>query len=243
MRQFDRIHALLERWGFVTGWELTARGELLSRVFHESDLLCALAIDEGLFDGLDPSELAGLVSMVTYEHRSKEPPPPPWFPTRRVRDRADRLERLARSVMNDEARNGVGTTRMPDPTFVALAHAWAAGESLDVVLEDELLSGGDFVRNIKTLMDLLRQARVLAPDDRQVTLAADRIATALLFQSMFAISSGKLDEAQRFIDGAKSLGVKHLALSRAEYELAKARHEAMRTRGSREELRQKTPGS
>ncbi len=172
VRQFDRIHALLERWGFVTGWELTARGELLSRVFHESDLLCALAIDEGLFDGLDPSELAGLVSMVTYEHRSKEPPPPPWFPTRRVRDRADRLERLARSVMNDEARNGVGTTRMPDPTFVALAHAWAAGESLDVVLEDELLSGGDFVRNIKTLMDLLRQIAGVAPVPATASAAA-----------------------------------------------------------------------
>jgi hypothetical protein len=81
-------------------------------------------------------------------------------------------------------------------------------------------------------VDLLREARQLAPDNHQVTLAADRIVTALLFQSMFAISDGKLDEAERYIDAAKALNVKHLALARAQYELAKARHEAVRTRGA-----------
>jgi hypothetical protein len=81
-------------------------------------------------------------------------------------------------------------------------------------------------------VDLLREARRLAPNNHQVTLAADRIATALLFQSMFAISDGKLDEAERYLDAAKALNVKHLALARAQYELAKARHEAVRTRGA-----------
>jgi hypothetical protein len=80
-------------------------------------------------------------------------------------------------------------------------------------------------------VDLLHEARQLAPGNRQVALAADRIATALLFQSMFAISSGQLDEAARYIETAKALDVKHLALARAEYELAKARHEAVRARG------------
>lgn len=76
-------------------------------------------------------------------------------------------------------------------------------------------------------IDLFRQAARLAPDDRQVRLAADRIVTALLFQAMFAISNGKLDDAEDFIEAAKSLQVKHLALARAEYELAKARHQTM----------------
>lgn len=81
-------------------------------------------------------------------------------------------------------------------------------------------------------LDLLREAKKIAPGDHQVLLAADRIATALLFQSMFAISGGKLDDAATFIEAAKGLGVKHLALARAEYELAKARHEAVRTRSA-----------
>lgn len=76
-------------------------------------------------------------------------------------------------------------------------------------------------------IDLFRQASRLAPDDRQVRLAADRIVTALLFQAMFAISNGKLDDAGGFIEAAKSLEVRHLALARAEYELAKARHQAI----------------
>ena len=43
----------------------------------------------------------------------------------------------------------------PMPGFVHLAHAWAAGDGLADVLEDEELSGGDFVRNVKQLIDLL----------------------------------------------------------------------------------------
>ncbi|HEX6260511.1 MAG TPA: serine/threonine-protein kinase [Woeseiaceae bacterium] len=81
-------------------------------------------------------------------------------------------------------------------------------------------------------VELLRKARQLAPRDRQVLLAADRVATALLFQSMFAISSGKLDDAERFINAAEALNVKHLALARAQYELAKARHAAVRTQSA-----------
>lgn len=76
-------------------------------------------------------------------------------------------------------------------------------------------------------IDLFRQAARLASDDRQVRLAADRIVTALLFQAMFAISNGKLDDAGGFIEAAKSLRIRHLALARAEYELAKARHQTM----------------
>lgn len=124
-----------------------------------------------------------------------------------------------------------------DPGVVAVAGQLRKMQD-DARLQ-ELLQGIDqrilaerlSIPNGDSAMDLLRQARELAPGDRQVMLAADRLATALIFQAMFAISGGNLDEAQQFIEGAKSLGVRHLALSRAEYELAKARHEALRTRG------------
>jgi hypothetical protein len=125
-----------------------------------------------------------------------------------------------------------------DPA-VAQAEADFASLRLNAELED-LLRGIDQRILAERLalpagdsaVDLLREARQLAPDNHQVTLAADRIATALLFQSMFAISNGKLDEAERYIDAAQALNVKHLALARAQYELAKARHEAVRIRGA-----------
>jgi hypothetical protein len=125
-----------------------------------------------------------------------------------------------------------------DPTL-ATVHGELAQYAIDAQVES-LLRGIDqrilaeriTIPQGDSAMNLLRQARQLAPDDRQVLLAADRIATALLFQSMFAISNGKLEEAQRFIDAAKALNVKHLALARAQYELAKARHDAVQARGS-----------
>ena len=40
---------------------------------------------------------------------------------------------------------------------MGLAHAWAAGEDLAEVISDEEISGGDFVRNVKQLIDLVRQ--------------------------------------------------------------------------------------
>ena len=53
---------------------------------------------------------------------------------------------------------------MPDAAFFPLAHAWAAGDRLDHVLGDEGLTGGDFVRTIKQLVDLLRQIGDAAAD-------------------------------------------------------------------------------
>ena len=47
----------------------------------------AEALEEGLLDDLDPAALAGLVSCFVYEHRTAEPPPPPWFPTAQTRER------------------------------------------------------------------------------------------------------------------------------------------------------------
>lgn len=186
-RQFDQITSLLEAWGFVAGWSLTPRGDVLARVFHETDLLCAAVITEGLLDGLDPASLAGLVSLLTYEHRSKEPPPSPWYPSREVRDRAVKVEKLAQRLARDEVARGLPPSRHPDPTFLALAHAWASGTPLDVVMADDDVSGGDFVRNIKTLIDLVRQVGEVAPDP--ATRHAARAAADALFRGVVSASS------------------------------------------------------
>src|SRR5690606_10893910 len=101
-RRFDRVLRLLEAWGYLEGWALTRRGEVLARTYHESDLLVAEAMSTGLLDGLDPAALAGLVSCFTYEHRGPNPPAAPWFPSRAVRARWAELERLADELRADE---------------------------------------------------------------------------------------------------------------------------------------------
>ena len=142
---------------------------------------------QGVLDGLDPATLAGLVSVFTYEHRSSEAPPAPWFPSAAVRKRFQRICAISAELRDDEDQRGFPPHRAPDPTFLAVAFAWAAGEGFAEVVEDEELSGGDFVRNIKQLIDLLRQLALLAPlaDTRRT---ADQ-AVQGLFRGVVAASS------------------------------------------------------
>jgi ATP-dependent RNA helicase HelY len=186
-RQFDRVLQVLEDFAFLDGWALTPAGERLTRIYHEADLVIATSLEEGCFDGLDPASLAGLASAFTFERRGPGDDPVPWFPSSEVRTRWARIEGVHGRVVDAEERAGLPATRGLDPGFVGLAHAWAAGEPLGDVLEDEELSGGDFVRNIKQLIDLLRQLGEVAPN-RETRASASSAAEAL-FRGVISASS------------------------------------------------------
>ena len=191
-RRFDRVLRLLEAWGYLDGWTLTDAGERLARTFHECDLLVVETLRQGLLDDLDGPAMAALVSVFTYEHRSPEPPPAPWFPSAGVRKRWQAIDALARELNASEDEAGLTLTRRPDPTFAAVAYAWAAGESFAEVVEDEELSGGDFVRNIKQLIDLLRQIAEGAPEPATRSAAAD--AAERLYRGVVAASTPIADD-------------------------------------------------
>jgi ATP-dependent RNA helicase HelY len=177
-RELDRVLQLLEAWGYLHGWAPTPKGERLARLFHEADLLLAEALHDGVFDDLAPAELAGLVSTFTYERRGSEEGPAPWFPSPELRRRWGRIEELHARVADAEEGAGLPITRALDPGFVALAYAWASGDELPAVLEDEDLSGGDFVRVVKQLIDVLRQLAEAAPlkaTSRAAVRAADSL--------------------------------------------------------------------
>ena len=188
-RQFDRVLRVLDSWGYVEGWQLTEAGEMLTRLYSETDLLLAESLREGLLDGLDGPSMAAICSVFSYETRGPDQGGAPRvrFPTRTVRDRAAEIERIWRdlNVVEDEA--GLPETRAPDAGFTAVAHAWAAGKDLEDVLLDEDLTGGDFVRNVKQLIDLLRQVGDVAP--RPETASAARSAADRLFRGVVAASS------------------------------------------------------
>ncbi len=186
-KRFDQVLEVLAERDCTQGWALTEWGEVLARVFHESDLLITETMRLGLFDDLPPAQLAALASVFVYEHRSPEAPPAPWFPSTDVRSRWRRIEQLSAELAREEERIGLAVHRAPDPTFIAIAFAWAAGEGFAQVVADEDLSGGDFVRTTKQLIDLLRQLAVVAPDAatrRRCEQAADS-----LFRGVVAASS------------------------------------------------------
>jgi ATP-dependent RNA helicase HelY len=215
-RQFDRVLELLRRRAYVADWSLTESGERLARIYHEADLLVAEMLDAGVLDGLDPPSVAALVSVFTFEARGPGPAPSGRFtppspaaaggrrspardagarrqaarqagPMAELQRRWHTVEELARRLGSDEAAAGLPPTRALDPGFSQVAYAWAAGGDLSRVIADEDVSGGDFVRNVKQLIDLLRQIEQVAPVPATAR-AAGRAADDL-FRDIVAASS------------------------------------------------------
>ncbi len=193
-RTFDRVLGVLESWGYLDGWSLTTAGERLGRIYHECDLLIATCVEEGVFDGLDPPALAALASVFSFEARGRSEPAAPWFPSTELRRRWAAIEAVLGRLVAAEGRAGLPVTRALDPGFVGLAHAWASGDDLDEILDDEDLSGGDFVRTMKQLIDLLRQLGEVAPS--AATAASARAAADRLYRGVVEASStiGPVDE-------------------------------------------------
>jgi superfamily II RNA helicase len=173
----DRRLDILERRGFIEGWSMTAAGGTLAALYHESDLLVAEALRAGVFDGLEPALLAGVASALTFEARRSGDDVP--MPRQSVAlDRLARLEDLAAEVRKDERRVGLRRTRRPDPGLARAVIAWASGATLDAVLRETEVAPGDFVRNVRQLIDLMRQLSQVAGEP--TTAASADLAVALL---------------------------------------------------------------
>jgi len=185
-RQFDRVLGVMQRWGYVQDWSLTAAGNQLCRIYHESDLLIAECLGEGIFTDLDAASLVAVASGFTFESRGpagSDGFPPP----RHLREPCARVEALAADLNREEEAAGLIPTRAPDFGFAAVAHAWASGRPLREVVGEDSLSGGDFVRNTKSLIDLVRQLAQVTDDPD--TAAAARAGAEALFRGVVAASS------------------------------------------------------
>ena len=217
--QFDAVLRLLEELAYLDGWSVTTMGDMLAGIFHESDLLIAECLRDGVLDGLNPADLAGLVSCFVYEERGPGSRSGrgrgPGF-SRQRNEQLSRGQRGGRSenarigdlprefpkplvgryrtmcaiaddVVGLEADLGLPLTRELSPGFVAIARQWAAGRELESVLEDSEITGGDFVRTIRILIDLLRQIGNVALDP--ATAKAARQAAENLFRGVVSAAA------------------------------------------------------
>jgi ATP-dependent RNA helicase HelY len=174
-RQFDRVLGLLESWGYVEEWELTDAGRLLARLSHECDLLLAEAIRDRVFQNLAASELAAAVSCFTYEKRGPDDArggAHVRWPSNGVAATVRSIERRWRDLNAAEDDHRLPATRPVDPGFVDAMFEWARGDTLALVLDDEL-SAGDFVRQVKQCVDVLRQVADVDPDPAVAATARD----------------------------------------------------------------------
>ena len=134
--------------------------------------------------------MAAIVSCFTYERRGPDADtvqPPPHWPSGTVAKRARAVERIWRDLVLSERDGRLPETRQPDPGLTPLVAGWVRGDDLSVVLEDGEFTGGDFVRNVKQCIDLLRQIGDVAPDP--ATAAAARGAADACSRGVVAASS------------------------------------------------------
>ena len=124
-------------------------------------LLVAEAVGSGTFEGLDHAETAALASVFTFEPR-RGLVEGRW-PTGECAGRADRIWESWERLSEAEADANLPATRAPEAGFAEIAYRWAMGESLDDLFEEDAVGVGDFVRNCRQLIDLLRQMREVAP--------------------------------------------------------------------------------
>ena len=173
LERFSSRLATLEGLGYLEGWSLTQRGERLRRVYNELDLLIVEAVERGLLDDLSAAELAGVVSAFTFQPRKDDHREGRMVG--RVSDQLQAIDELWSELVVEEKRAGLDPTRQPEPGFAGIAHAWTLGASLEDLFGEDDFGAGDFVRNGRQLLDLLRQLRDGFP--AIAVVAADAVRT------------------------------------------------------------------
>ena len=162
-----------------------------SRLNTEGDLVVAEALRTGLLDGLDAAALdrGRLVLRVPApraRQRRADAAAPLADPVVRQRGRRHRAH-LAGPAASPSVTSACARPAGPIPGFTAAIHAWAEGDDLADILEDEEMTGGDFVRNVKQVIDLLRQIADVAPSP--ATAATARAAADACRRGVVAASS------------------------------------------------------
>src|SRR4051794_29708371 len=186
-RQFDRTCDVLEELGYLVPETVplvqadtevvpavddvplvTDDGRRLARIWSEADLLVAECLRSDAWRGLNPAELAAVVSTLVFEAR-RETPVQAAVPAGKVAGAIAEMRRIPLRLEDVEGDHGVPGTPDPRLRFALAAYPGAHGQSpgrgLGRAGQDRTeLSGGDFVRWARQLIDLLDQLAKVAEE-------------------------------------------------------------------------------
>ncbi len=189
-KEFDRVCTVLDALGFLDGETVTEADQQLRRVFGERALVTVEAIRRGAWDHLTGPELAAIASTVVFEARSDAEraldPILPGGPDGRLAQAWTATLSAQARVNEAEIRAGATPTSPVEPGLMFAVHAWASGVPLSAALDAADLQGGDFVRWIRQVMDLLDQVRHV---DRRDLARRCRSARDLLVRGVVAWSA------------------------------------------------------
>jgi ATP-dependent RNA helicase HelY len=155
-KRFDRIQIILDQLGYIEKGEVASPGKMLAKIYGETDLLIAESVRRGVFAQLSAIDLVSVISCFIYESRNEEAAK---VPRGEVALAMAKISKIYGEIFAIENDHNLEPMRAPDFGFSWAAQRWASGNSLTAVLKDNDLTVGDFVRNMKQIVDLLRQLR------------------------------------------------------------------------------------
>lgn len=160
-REFRQVSEVLVELGYLDGIgqaaKVTQSGQLLRNLHSENALLLAEGIQQKIFDGLAPAELAAVVSSLVFEPRKDEPEGGPRIKSANVVDGIQALSKLFVHLREVEARHRLNTVSKPEAGFAWPIYLWVEGKPLNRILHAADMSAGDFVRTSRRLVDVLEQ--------------------------------------------------------------------------------------
>lgn len=186
-KMFDRIVTVLENLGILHDQEITSAGETLRGIYGEKDLLVALVVKAGIWDNLEPAELAAAVSACVFEPRkdhapdmdipggAKGPVGVALHETAQILTTVNRAENAARAQNTPPLELGL----------VSAMYWWVKGDSLATAVRSSDLEAGDWVRWCRQVIDLLGQIRSVASPELARTA---KLSIELIRRSVVALA-------------------------------------------------------
>ncbi len=170
VRRFHLLAEVLRRRGYIerSSDTVTPDGRALAGIYADVDLLVAELLVRGHLDGHAPEDLVGIAALLVHEPRRDDVMPPDSLPTAGLDRMAATIGGLAAELRTVEEEVGVTPMRELDAGFVAPVVRWSRGLTLEEAVGDLEVSGGDFVRNVKQVIDLLGQLRDVSTGERRL---------------------------------------------------------------------------
>jgi superfamily II RNA helicase len=160
-QEFCRVVAVLERFGAVQDGKLLAKGQLISGLRHDNELLVAEMVDRGILEDTTLAEAAALCSCLIEESRSGDAAVARLFLKKRpkLRRKLQELESVAHTVLEVQRHHHLPMPVGVSTGFMPSVFRWASGEDDWTGIVEESFGGheGDLIRALRRLIDVLRQ--------------------------------------------------------------------------------------
>lgn len=166
--QFNNIVNLLEERDFLSFDDnkqvvIKEKGKLLTGLSTEADLLIAEVLNSKILDEISPLNLCAVISWFTYDSRGSITGEPPLaWPDDKLLDFYVQISKISVSILKDEREYKIVRSRSIDCGLTYSIYEWAEGNDLFDVLELQLM-GGDFIRSVLNIIDVLEHIRVAYP--------------------------------------------------------------------------------